>query len=622
MFEARPDVEARFVAGTSRDVEELFGGRVPELPEGPLDLGAGETFLVDLFPPIRKSLRELVEHIYRGLSDAGGAEQAAFAAGKGAGVFDHFEQILEAVLATIVEQERRLGLMNLFWLAHSKSVGDVLQEFFSLPGVKLHVKYQMHPFLQGTHRSALERVWARFKHHNGNALRQNLGGTFNTALIDCIIDDQLPLTETGLTRLNFQQILVENNKRFRLNFAEFREMHAALRERLRGVLRRKDARIVDMLHRWMPEIRPDTYEEERSTIRLLFNTHVVTYLLAEFSGGTAGGFRSPVGRLERAAGRSWSSLVLDYLDLLQAVKRSEIVDLARQSVEVVGHLQTDVELRTRYDEGRLFRFHPGGEIVKLARKITVVFADLRGFTATSEGGISERELAQQLYQVFDPFASLVERYHGRIDKFTGDGAMITFGFSRVTPHDELNALRTALAIQQTMADLRTSGRTQFSMGISVHTGRAQVAHFIVDDRNMDRTVIGRNVNIAGRLSSSGKVQAGAFGTEPWEDAAQAQLDGERTRRDVMIDATGILVNTGIVVSQDTVEEVVRQGIAEPWTREGIRGYRVFDALEKKNILLEYVGDAKFKGVGRSIAIYRLDVEESAQGREAAARERA
>ena len=623
MFEARPDFEARFVAGALRDVEELFGGRVPELPEGQLDLAAGETFLVDLYPPIRKSLRELVEHIYRGLSDAGGAEQAAFAAGRGAGIFDQFEEILEAVLATIVEQERRLGLMNLFWLAHSKAVADVLQEFFSLPGVKLHIKYQMHPFLQGAHRSALERVWARFKHHNGNALRQNLGGNFNTAMIDCIIDDQLAFTETSLARLNFQQVLVDNNKRFRLNFAEFREMHAALRERLRAVLRRKDARITEMVHRWMPDVRPDTYEEERSTIRLLFNTQVVTFLLAEFSGGTAAGFRSPVGRLERATGRSWSSLVLDYLDLLQAVKRSEIVDLARQSVEVVGHVQTDVELRVRYDEGRLFRFHPGGEILKLARKITVVFADLRGFTATSEGGISERELAQQLYQVFDPFASLVERYHGRIDKFTGDGAMITFGFSRVTPHDELNALRTALAIQQMMTDLRTGGRTQFSMGISVHTGRAQVAHFVVDDRTMDRTVIGRNVNIAGRLSSSGKVQGSAFGAEAWDETVQAQLEGDRVRRDVWIDETGILFNTGIVVSQDTVEEIVRQGIAEPWTHADVRGYRVFDALQKKNILLEYVGDARFKGVGRSIAIFRLDVEEGSQGRKAApSRERA
>jgi hypothetical protein len=161
------------------------------------------------------------------------------------------------------------------------------------------------------------------------------------------------------------------------------------------------------------------------------------------------------------------------------------------------------------------------------------------------------------------------------------------------------------------------------MGISVHTGRAQVAHFIVDDRTMDRTVIGRNVNIAGRLSSSGKIQGGTFGGEAWEDVPQARPAPGVTRGDVWVDESGILFNTGIVVSQDTVEEVVRKGVAEPWTRGAVHGYRIVDETEKKNILLEYVGDAKFKGVGRSIAIFRLGVEETGSGSEAVpSRERA
>jgi len=475
----------------------------------------------------------------------------------------------------------------------------------------------MQLFLAGIHRNPLERVWARFKHQNGNALRQNLGADFNTALIDCIVDDQLPLTETSFVRLNFQQILVDNNKRFRLTFPEFREMHATFRDRLREVLRRRDPRTLELVRRWLPDVRPEAYEEERSMNRLLFNTHVVTYLLAELTDTGEGTLKSPVHRLERATRRKWSDLVPDYLDLLQAVKRSEVVDLARQSVDVVGQLQAEADLRVCYEEGRLFRFYPDGEILKLARKITVVFADLRGFTAASEGGISERELANQLYEVFDPFASLVERYHGRIDKFTGDGAMITFGFSRVAPDDERNALRTALAIRDMMARLRASGRTKFSMGISVHTGRAQVAHFVVDDRTMDRTVIGRNVNIAGRLSGSAKIQGAAFAGEAVDDAAQPHVDGSGTRREVWVDESGILFNTGIVVSQDTVEEIVRQGVAEPWTQGDVHGYRVFDDMEKKNILLEYVGDAKFRGVARSIAIYRLGVGEVGLGSDAA-----
>jgi class 3 adenylate cyclase len=614
IFGGQASPDPRFIAGTLEEIEELFGGRVPELPDGPLDPSAGDVFLVDIFPPLRKSLRDLVEYLYRGMTAAAsGGERAAFAHGGSAAPLDQFEKVLEIVLAGVIEQERRLGLMNLFWLAHSKAVAEVLQDFFSQPRIKLDLKYQMHPFLQGVHRNALERVWARFKHRDGNPLQQNLGAAFNTALIDCIIDDQIPFTETSLARLTFPQLLVENNKRFRLNFREFREMHAAFRERLRDVLRRKDPRMMEMFRRWLPSVRPDAYDEERSVNRLLFNNHVVTYLLAEFAGAWAVGFNSPVGRLERTTHRTWGELVLDYLDLLQAVKRSEVVDLARQAVGVVGYAQSEVDLRTRYDEGRLFRFHPDGEIWKLARKITVVFADVRGFTATSEGGVSERELAHHLYEVFDPFAALVERYRGRIDKFTGDGAMITFGFSRVTPQDEINALRTALAIQELMTGLRADGRTDFTIGISVHTGRAQVAHFVLNDQSMDRTVIGRNVNIAGRLSSSGKAQGGMADDTAGEDQPQIPLDPSGARKEVWVDEAGTLYNTGIVVSQDTVEEVVRLGVAEPWARGGVHGYRFFDEVLGKNVLLEYVGDARFKGVGRSIAIYRLGTEPAAPG---------
>jgi class 3 adenylate cyclase len=368
---------------------------------------------------------------------------------------------------------------------------------------------------------------------------------------------------------------------------------------------------MELLRRCLPGIRPESYEEERAMVRLLFNDHVVTFLLADFASPAIAGFDSPVARLERLTGRSWADLVLDYLDLLQAVKRSEVVDLARQTVEIVGHQQSETELRAWYDEGRLFRFHPESEIWKLARKITVVFADVRGFTAASEGGVSERELAHHLYGVFDALASLVERFQGRIDKFTGDGVMITFGFSRVTPQDELNALRTALAIQGLMADLRSSGRTGFSMGISVHTGRAQVAHFVVDDHTMDRTVIGRNVNIAGRLSGSGKTSGSAFDEEGANEEPRTQQTPSDRVRDVWLNKEGTLYNTGIVVSQDTVEEVVRQARAEPWTRGNVHGYRYFDKVLRRNVLLEYVGDVKFKGVVRSIAIYRLCPEGAA-----------
>jgi len=68
-----------------------------------------------------------------------------------------------------------------------------------------------------------------------------------------------------------------------------------------------------------------------------------------------------------------------------------------------------------------------------------------------------------------------------------------------------------------------------------------------------------------------------------------------------------------VVSQDTVEEVVKLGDCEPLAGAGGGGHRFHDEVLRKNVLLEYMGDAKFKGVGRSIAIYRLGLEEEQPG---------
>lgn len=619
ILESLASREPRFIEGSARELEELFGSRVPELPEVQLAPDESDALFVDLHPGLAQALRDLIETIYQVLAEREGDRDASLDRRRMDSPFQRFEETLEAILATIIERERRLGLLNLFWLAHSKHAAGLVQEVFSRPGVKVSIKYQIHPLLQGAYRNAFARVWTRFRSQGGATLSRNLGADFNPSLIDCVIDDQLPLTETSLARLNFSTVLVENNKRFRISFREFIEISTACRDRLREGLLRKESRLLEVVRRALPSIRPDLYDDERGATRILFNSRVVTYLLGDLVGLGSRLLGNPILKADLTARRGWSELLMDYLDLLQAVKRSEVVDLMRQTMTIVGPGHTEGEQRERYDEGRLYRFHPGSEILKLARKITVLFADLRGFTKTSEGAVSEVELTERLYEVFDPLASIVEQYHGRIDKFTGDGVMITFGSARVTRQDELNALRTALAMQQVMADLRAAGRTRFEMGISVHTGRAQVAHFIVDDRAMDRTVIGRNVNIAGRLSGSGKSHAAPFEEEDREKsgAGANQMAG----RDVWVDEEGTLYNTGIVVSQDTVEELHRLVEAEPLAGAQGGGYRFRDEILRKNVLLEYRGDAKFKGVGRSIAIYRLGLEEGQpQGSSGSSRE--
>ncbi len=612
-IESRAGLEPRFIEGTVSELEELFGGPPPELPAGHFRPGQSDALLVDLHSGLRNACRELVESAYRALTTSrtkeGGLEASGGWGGPGSSS-SRFEETLTAVLTNILKSERRLGLLNLFWLAHSRDAAEIIQEFFSQPGIKIHVKYQMHPLLQGAYRNARHRTWTWFRTQQGDTLRYNLGASFNSKLIDCIIEDQLPLTETGLARLNLAQVLGDYNKRFHLTFREFKEIYGACRERLREGLQRKEAKLLDLVRRTFPSIRPELYDDEKAATKILFSPRVLTYLLADLGGLGAKLLANPVLKAEVGLTRSWSELLTDYLDLLQAVRRSEVVDLVRQAVLIAGPEHPEAERRERYDEGRLYSFHPDSEILNLGRKITVIFADLRGFTRTSEQGVSERELTHHLYEVFDPLASVVERYHGKIDKFTGDGVMITFGAARLSRQDELNALRTALALQGMMRALRAAGRTHFEMGISVHTGRAQVAHFIVDDRTMDHTVIGRNVNIAGRLSGSGKTQGSSFDDEAWDGGLEAApVTTAAEVRDVWVDEEGTLYNTGIVVSQDTVEELRKVVDCRPPAGAGGGGHQFFDDVLGKNVLLEYVGDAKFRGIGRSIAIYRLGLED-------------
>jgi hypothetical protein len=99
---------------------------------------------------------------------------------------------------------------------------------------------------------------------------------------------------------------------------------------------------------------------------------------------------------------------------------------------------------------------------------------------------------------------LARRFGGTVDKFLGDGIMITYGTEHADPLDPLNAVRTAVMCQDTLRILREQGRTYFKMGIAIHYGRVYLARFIADEDSVQTTVIGRNVNLAGRLSSAAK----------------------------------------------------------------------------------------------------------------------
>ncbi len=131
------------------------------------------------------------------------------------------------------------------------------------------------------------------------------------------------------------------------------------------------------------------------------------------------------------------------------------------------------------------------------RNVTVIFADLSGFTAYSEGSDVEdvRAIAQETAQ---SLGDIVERYGGTVDKIIGDCVMAVFGAPTAHEDDPERAVRTALDMQAFVE----GNRDRFAglrLSVGMQTGEAMWAPVGSDGRY---TVLGDTVNTAARLQGA------------------------------------------------------------------------------------------------------------------------
>jgi adenylate cyclase len=138
--------------------------------------------------------------------------------------------------------------------------------------------------------------------------------------------------------------------------------------------------------------------------------------------------------------------------------------------------------------------------------ITVLFADIRGFTRLSEHAAPEK-VVQLLNKYFSAMTDIIFAHGGTLDKYLGDGLMALFGAPTATPQDATNALNAAVAMQRRVIginqELRAEGFTEIGVGIGLHTGEATVG-YIGSERRSEYTAIGDTVNTASRLESNSK----------------------------------------------------------------------------------------------------------------------
>ncbi len=148
----------------------------------------------------------------------------------------------------------------------------------------------------------------------------------------------------------------------------------------------------------------------------------------------------------------------------------------------------------------------GGEL----RQVTMLFCDIRGFTALTEH-MPPHEVIELLNDHMTALTEVAYAHGGTVDKFVGDLIMVLFGAPEGTHEDTVSAVKCALAMQTRRREMNATARHPLEIGIGLSTGTV-VAGCMGSDKRLSYTVLGHHVNLASRLCSI--AQAGEVIADP------------------------------------------------------------------------------------------------------------
>lgn len=139
--------------------------------------------------------------------------------------------------------------------------------------------------------------------------------------------------------------------------------------------------------------------------------------------------------------------------------------------------------------------------------ISVMFADIRGFTSLSETRKAE-EVSSLLNEYFSELEPIISKYNGVINKFIGDAVLVVFGDPEPDKHHAKNAVLCAYELRDKVKDIRQrwleEGKPKIDIGIGINSGEAFIGNVGTKNR-FEYTVIGDTVNIASRIEDYNKI---------------------------------------------------------------------------------------------------------------------
>jgi class 3 adenylate cyclase len=197
-----------------------------------------------------------------------------------------------------------------------------------------------------------------------------------------------------------------------------------------------------------------------------------------------------------------------------ATIEAQAAALAEWNRTLEARVQTQVEEIERFQRLRRFFSPQLAEVIlgsdeqlleSHRREVTVVFVDLRGFTAFAESAEPE-DVMGVLREYHDAFGPLIFAHEGTLDRFAGDGLMVFFNDPVPCDDPALRAVRMALAMRERAAELIAGWRRRghdLDFGVGIATGYATCGQIGFEGR-FDYTAIGTVTNLAARLCAEAK----------------------------------------------------------------------------------------------------------------------
>jgi adenylate cyclase len=136
------------------------------------------------------------------------------------------------------------------------------------------------------------------------------------------------------------------------------------------------------------------------------------------------------------------------------------------------------------------------------RSVAVMFVDIRGFTAAARQR-TPVEVVHRLDSAFAVLVEIVDRHHGIVNKFLGDGFLALFGAPLADPDAARRAVAAAHEMLEAMQRENEGNDWPLRIGIGIHLGEV-VAGNVGSPRRKEYTVIGDTVNFASRLEALNK----------------------------------------------------------------------------------------------------------------------